>query len=93
MADQKSQQELTRWALKNERDLELTTGVRKHIPHTSLQDFHITLGTVNQSSFPVRSAVEEINKIIQPGKWHISPVILYRPVCKGCDTVIQRKPQ
>ena len=53
MVDKKSQQELTRWALKNERDLELTTGVRKHIPHTRLQDFHVTLGTVNQSNFPV----------------------------------------
>ena len=93
MADEKSQQGLTRWALKNERDLELTTGVPKHIPHTRLQDFHITLGTVNQSSFPVQSAVEEINRIIQPGKWHISPVILHRPVCKGCDTVIQGKSQ
>ena len=62
MADEKSQQELTRWALKNERDLEITTGVRKHIPHTRLQDFHMTLGTVNQSNFPLHSAVEELKK-------------------------------
>lgn len=91
MADQKSQRELTRWALENERDLEVATGVQKHIPHTRLQDFHITLGTVNQSSFPVQSAVQEINRIIPPGKWHMSPVILHRSVCKGCERVIRAK--
>ena len=88
MADKKSQQELTRWALKNERDLEITTGVRKHIPHTSLQDFHMTLGTVNQSNFPVQSALEEINKVIPPGTWHKTPVILNRPICHRCDKLI-----
>ena len=89
MADQKSQQELTRWALKNERDLELTTGVRKHIPHTSLQDFHMTLGAVNQSNFPVNSAVEEINKVILPGTWHNTLVIFNRPICDRCDKLIK----
>jgi len=89
MVDDKSQQELTQWALKNERDLEVTTGIRKHIPHTRLQDFHMTLGTLNQSNFPVQSAVEEINRVIPPGKWHKTPVILNRPVCKGCEKVIQ----
>ena len=89
MADKKSQQELTRWALKNERDLELTTGVRKHIPHTSLQDFHMTLGAVNQSNFPVNSAVEEINNVIPPGTWHNTPVIFNRPICDRCDKLIK----
>ena len=89
MADKKSQQELTRWVLKNERDLEGTTGLKKNIPHTQLQDFHMTLGTVNQSSFPVQSAVEEINRVIPPGKWHKTPVIFNRPVCKGCEKVMQ----
>ena len=89
MADKKSQHELTRWALKNERDLEITTGVRKHIPHTRLQDFHMTLGTVNQSNFPVQSAVEEINKVIPPGTWHKTPVILNRPICGGCERLIK----
>ena len=82
MVDKKSQENLTQWALKNERDLELATGVHKRIPHTRLQNFHITLGTLNQSNFPVQSAVEEINRVIQPGKWHKSPVFLHRPVCK-----------
>ena len=91
IADKKSQLELTRWALKNERDLEITTGVRKHIPHTRLQDFHMTLGTVNQSNFPVQSAVEEINKVIPPGTWHKSPVILNRPICHRCDRLINAK--
>ena len=40
MADKKSQQELTRWVLKNERDLEVATGLKKNIPRTQLQDFH-----------------------------------------------------
>ena len=91
MADKKSQQELTWWALKNERDLETTTGVRKHIPHTRLQDFHMTLGTVNQSNFPVQSAVEEINKVIPPGTWHKTPVILNRPICHRCEGLIKAK--
>ena len=82
MADKKSQRELIRWVLKNERDLEVT-GLQKHIPHTQLQGFHMTLGTVNQSSFPVQSAVEEINRIVPPGRWHKSPVILHRPVFQG----------
>lgn len=89
MVDKKSQQELTWWALKNERDLELTTGVRKHIPHTRLQDFHMTLGTVNQSNFPVQSAVEEINKVIPPGTWHKTPVILNRPICHRCERLMK----
>ena len=89
IVDKKSQQELTWWALKNERDLELTTGVRKHIPHTRLQDFHMTLGTVNQSNFPVQSAVEEINKVIPPGTWHKTPIILNRPICDRCERLMK----
>ena len=85
MADKMSQQGLSRWAMKNERDLELTNGVHKHIPHAKLQDFHMTLGTVNQRSVPVHSAVEEINRVIPSGKWHKTPVIVNRPVCKKCE--------
>ena len=93
MANKKSQQELTRWVLKNERDLEVATGLKKHIPHTQLQDFHMTLGTVNQSNFPVQSAVEEINRVIPPGKWHKSPVFLQRPICKRCEKVMEANTQ
>ena len=89
MVDKKTQHDLTQWALKSERDLEVTTGVHKHIPHTRLQDFHITLGTVNQGKFPVQSAVEEINRVIPPGQWHKSPVILHRPICKRCEKVME----
>ena len=89
MVDKKSQEDLTQWALKNERDLEVATGLHKHIPHTRLQNFHMTLGTLNQSNFPVQSAVEEINRVILPGKWHKSPVILERPVCKKCEKLIK----
>ena len=89
MADKKSQQELTRWVLKNERDIEVTTGLKKNIPHTQLQDFHMTLGIVNQSNFPVQSAVKEINRVIPPGKWHKFPVFLQRPICKTCEKVME----
>ena len=89
MADKKSQQDLTQWALKNENDLEVTTGIHKHIPHTRLQDFHMTLGTLNQSNFPVQPAVEEINRVIPPGKWHKTPVILNRPVCRRCERAMK----
>ena len=89
MVDKKSQQDLTQWALQNERDLEVTTGVHKNIPHTRLQDFHMTLGTLNQSNFPVQSAVEAINRVIPPGQWHKSPVFLQRPVCYGCEKVMK----
>ena len=89
MVDKKSQEDLTQWALKNERDLEVATGVHKHIPHTRLQNFHMTLGTLNQSNFPVQSAVEEINRVIPPGKWHKSPVILERPVCHRCEKAMK----
>ena len=89
MVDKKSQEDLTRWALKNERDLEIRTGVRKHIPHTRLQNFHMTLATVNQSYFPVQSAVEEINRVIPPGKWHKTPVMLRQPVCHRCERLMK----
>ena len=89
MVDTKSQEVLTRWALKNERDLEVVSAVHKHIPHTRLQNFHMTLGTLNQSNFPVQSAVEEINRVIPPGKWHKFPVILERPVCKNCKKAMK----
>ena len=91
MVDKKSQQELSQWVLQNERDLEETAGVKKHIPHTQLQDFHMTLGTVNQSSFPVQSAVEEINRVISPGKWHATPVVVNRPVCGKCEREIKAR--
>ena len=79
MVDKKSQEDLTQLALKNERDLEVKTAIHKHIPHTRLRNFHMTLGTVDQSNFPVQSAVEEINRVIPPGEWHKFPVILARP--------------
>ena len=85
MVDENSQKGLLQWALDSERDLEAKTGVHKHIPHTDLQGFHMTLATVNQSVFPVLPAVEEINRIIPPGHWHSSPVILHRPLCKKCS--------
>ena len=78
MADKKSQRDLTQWVLQNERDLEEPAGVKKHIPHTRLQDFHMTLGTVNQSSFPVQSAVEEINRVIPPGKLFLPALLKQR---------------
>ena len=89
MVDKKSQQSLTQWALKNEHDLEVTTGIHKHIPHTRLQDFHMTLGTLNQSNFPVQSAVDEIRRVIPPGKWHKTPVILNRQVCRKCERAMK----
>ena len=80
MLDENSQKDLLKWALDTERDLKVKSGVRKHIPHTHLQDFHMTLATVNQSVFPVQPAVKEINRIIPPGTWHSTPVILHKPV-------------
>ena len=84
MLDENSQKDLLTWALDTERDLEVKSGVRKHIPHTHLQDFHMTLATVNQSVFPVQPAVKEINRIIPPGSWHSAPIILHNPVCNKC---------
>ena len=79
MVDENSQKSLLRLALETEQDLEAKTGVHKHIPHNQLQDFHMTLGVVNQSVFPVQPAVEEINRVIPPGTWHSAPVILHKP--------------
>ena len=73
MVDEKYQNRLLQWALQSEKDLEVGTGVQKHIPHNRLQNFHMTLATVNQSMFPVKVALEEINRVIQPGTWHSSP--------------------
>ena len=88
MVDSKSQSELLEAALKCEQDLEKYTGIHKHIPHTKLQGFHMTLATVNQSLFPVLTAIDEINKAIPPGTWSsIHPVLLYKPVCTKCQTV------
>ena len=89
MLDENSQKDLLQWALDSERDLEVQTGVRKHISHTHLQGFHMTLGTVNQSVFPVQPAVKEINTIIPPGTWHSAPIVLHRPVCRKCEKLIK----
>ena len=91
MADKESQERLLQWALKNEQDLEAATGIRKHIPHNKLQDFHMTLATVNQSTFRVRPAVDEINSSILPGRWHSSPAILHKPVCNKCMALIKQE--
>ena len=88
MMDSKSQSKLLQAALKCEQDLEKYSGIHKHIPHTKLQGFHMTLATVNQSLFPVLPAIDEINKAIPPGTWSsIHPVILHKPVCWKCQTV------
>ena len=85
--DDDSQARLLQYTLNIEREFERSTGIRKHIPHTKLQGFHMTLATVNQSLFPVRPAVDEINRIIPPGTWHSNPVILHKPECKKCENV------
>ena len=81
MLDEKSQKDLLQRALESEKELEIQTGVHKRIPHTDLHGFHMTLATVNQSVFPVQPAVKEINKLIPPGKWHSSPIVLHKPLC------------
>ena len=87
MLDDDSQARMLQYALNSEREFEHSTGIKKHIPHTKLQGFHMTLGTVNQSLFPVRTAVDEINRTIPPGTWHSKPVILHKPECKKCEKV------
>ena len=91
MLDENSQRDMLQWALENERELEVQTGVHKHIPHTHLQGFHMTLATVNQSVFPVQLAVKEINKMVPPGTWHSSPITLLRPVCWKCEKAMSTK--
>ena len=86
MVDEKYQNPLFQWALQTEKDLEAVTGVQKHIPHHHL--FHMTIATVNQSVFPVKAALEEVNRVIQPGTWHSSPIALHRPICNTCNKLI-----
>ncbi len=88
MVDQDSQEKLLKLALESEQKLEKETGIPKHIPHTHLQGFHMTLATVNQREFPVQRALEKINRVIPPGKWHRTPVVLHRPICRRCDKII-----
>ncbi len=88
MLGKKSQEDMLQWALDNERDLEAKAGVHKHIPHTHLQEFHMTLATVNQSVFPVLPALEEINSVIPPKTWHSTPVVLHKPVCNKCERLM-----
>ena len=86
--DEKSQANLLDCVLQFEHDMEVETGIPKHIPHTLLQEFHMTLGTVNQSVFPVQAALEEINRVIPPGAWHSEPIMLHTPLCNNCPKVI-----
>ena len=67
MVDDDSQARLLQYALNSVKEFEHSTGIRKHIPHTKLQGFHMTLAKVNQSLFPVRPAVDEINEVITQG--------------------------
>ena len=76
MLDNNSQKSLLEWANRSENELEEHTGIHKRIPHNKLQDFHMTLATVNQSLLPVKPAVDEINRTIPPGKWYSRPVEL-----------------
>ena len=85
MLDENSEKNMLQWALDNERELEVQTGVHKRILHNLHSGFHMTLAIVNQSVFPVQLAVKEINKVIPPGTWHSTPVILHRPLCKRCE--------
>ena len=38
-----------------------------------------------QNKFLLRSAVNEINRVILPGHWHRTPVILLRPIYRRCN--------
>ena len=87
MLNKDSQKEMLSYALKSESDFEHSTGLKKHISHTELQEFHMTLATVNQSQFPVKAAVDEINRTIPPQSWHSSPVVVHKPLCKRCGRV------
>ena len=87
MLDEDSQSRMLKYALKSEDDFEHSTGIKKRIPHSQLQGFHMTLATVNQSLFPVRPAVDEVNRTIPPQMWHHSPVFLHKPVCRKCGHV------
>ena len=86
MLDEESQTTLRNYALQSEADFEQMTGLKKHIPHTRLQGHHMTLATVNQSLFPVRPAIDEINRTIPPGHWHPEPIVLIKdPLCRRCE--------
>ena len=88
MVDKKSQTSLLKWTLTNEHDLEIRTNINKHVPHTNIQDFHMTLGTVNQIEFPVKPALSEINTVIKPSSWHRMPIILQKPLCKKYKKIL-----
>ena len=50
--------------------------------------FRKLIPPITLTDFPVQSAVEEINRVIPPGKWHKTPVILRSPVCRKCKKAI-----
>lgn len=79
MADARSQKLLSDWALDFEREM-AKVGVPKHIPHSLMQDFHMTLGVVNETTLPVNTAVDAINKEILPGTWNDVPISLHKPL-------------
>ena len=84
LLDADSQARMLKYVLGMESKFEQTTGIKKHIPHTKLQEFHMTLATVNQTLFSVQPALEEINRTIPPGTWSSKPVVLHKPVCRKC---------
>eukprot|EP00729_Bicosta_minor_P014599 gene14599-32424_t len=56
-------------------------GVNLTVMRKSQQPFHSTLGAVhtNTTNYDIAAALDEINAVIKPGRWHSTPVLLKTP--------------
>lgn len=62
-----------------------------HVAHTSLQEHHITLATVDGDTFPCMKAIAAVNEQIK--EWHPAsdPVVVKQASCNKCNKAAKAK--
>jgi len=78
MLDDDSNRLMMRWVENLERHLE-SIGLRIHIPRRHQEPYHSTLAVVNGTAYPVKKAIQELNKQFLQGSWLDEPLVLRKP--------------
>jgi len=73
MLDEASNRLMMDWVLRLEARIQ-AAGLPVHLSRRMQEPFHTTLGVVNGSAYPVRRAIEALNKHFPPGSWLADPL-------------------
>lgn len=73
MLDKASNQMMMNWVLDMEHRIQ-SAGVPIHLSRRYQEPYHTTIGVVNGTAYPVKKAIEELNRLFPPGSWLQDPL-------------------